>query len=509
MYENYPNGNGENYIPDGQVNNNAGYNGNYSGRYSGTDSLGGNTVFNEDGTYRSGSLHQNAAGGQGAGSGSGRYTNHYPNDYYGQGAGSSAYSADTHTEQGKDMKLKKKGGGLFKKVLVCSCMGLCFGLFAGLTMLAVDRISENARAIESGGSEEKALTSSGSAENAGKVLTTSNTVTTVVSDVTGVVQNVMPSVVSIVNKFTENISYFGQNLSQQEETASGSGIIVGKSDKELLIVTNYHVVAEADELIVSFYDDTTAKAVLKGSDSGMDLAVLAIQLDELSGSTMEAIEVARLGDSDNLTVGEPVIAIGNALGYGQSVTTGVVSALNREIAMSDTTSGTFIQTDAAINPGNSGGALLNINGEVIGINSNKIGGSTIEGMGYAIPISSAKPIIEELMNKETRTKVGEDKKGYLGISGVTVTPEVSAVYGMPEGAYLAQVYPGTGAAEAGLQQGDIITQLSDYKIGSMDDLSNALEYFAVGDTVTITFMRNGLEGYESLQTTLTLGNKTE
>ena len=246
----------------------------------------------------------------------------------------------------------------------------------------------------------------------------------------------------------------------------------------------------------------------------MDLAVIAVPVTELSDSTLNAIEVATLGDSDELEVGEPAIAIGNSLGYGQSVTTGVISALDRSISLSasngysgDSVEGTFIQTDAAINPGNSGGALLNIKGEVIGINSNKIGGSAVEGMGYAIPISSASPIIAELMLNETKSKVAEEERGYLGISGISVTQEVSQAYGMPEGVYIAQVYPDTAAAAAGLKQGDIITVFGGDKITSMDELQKELEFYAKGDTVEVKVMTMTVAGYEEVTKTLTLGNK--
>ena len=237
-------------------------------------------------------------------------------------------------------------------------------------------------------------------------------------------------------------------------------------------------------------------------------------MTELSDSTLDAIEVATLGDSDALEVGEPAIAIGNSLGYGQSVTTGVISALDRSISLSasngysgDSVEGTFIQTDAAINPGNSGGALLNIKGEVIGINSNKIGGSAVEGMGYAIPISSASPIIAELMLKETKSKVAEEERGYLGISGISVTQEVSQAYGMPEGVYIAQVYPGTASAAAGLRQGDIITEFGGNKIRSMDELQKELEFYAKGDQVEVKVMTMTVAGYEEVTKQLMLGNK--
>ncbi|WP_051638465.1 S1C family serine protease [Butyrivibrio sp. NC2002] len=329
---------------------------------------------------------------------------------------------------------------------------------------------------------------------------------TVVTDVTEVVAAAMPAMVSINNNFTESYNYFGQNYSQ-EQTASGSGFIVGTNDTELLIATNYHVIEGADSLEVTFVDESTASAEVKGTDSNMDLAVIAVQLTALTDDTKGAIAVATLGDSDSLVLGEPAIAIGNALGYGQSVTTGVISAVNRVIDLSDSKQGTFIQTSAAINPGNSGGALLNISGEVIGINSNKIGGEAIEGMGYAIPISTAKPIIEKLMTEKTRSKVSDEERGYLGVSIVSVTSEVSEMYGLPLGVYVAGVSADGGAQAAGIQEGDIITKFDGNEISSKDDLQNRLAYYTVGETVTITVMRQSDNGYQEHDVEVTLGSK--
>ncbi len=342
-------------------------------------------------------------------------------------------------------------------------------------------------------------------QTTGSVVTTSNSVTAVTTDVTEVVQNVMPAVVSITNQYTEQSNFFGQTMESQAQ-ASGSGIIVGENDTELLIVTNQHVIADADTLTVQFIDEEQAQAQVKGYDSDKDLAVIAVQLEDISSSTKGSIVVATLGDSDALTVGEPVIAIGNALGYGQSVTTGVVSALNREISG---TSNKLIQTDAAINPGNSGGALLNVNGEVIGINSNKIGGTVVEGMGYAIPISSAKPIIEELMSKTTKLKVADGAKSYLGISGVNVTEEVSQMYGMPKGVYIGQVYEGTAAETAGLVKGDIITKFDGSTVSSMEELQSMMEYYAAGSEVEITIQQGSPDGYQEKKITVVLGARTE
>ncbi|MBR1643137.1 MAG: trypsin-like peptidase domain-containing protein [Butyrivibrio sp.] len=326
----------------------------------------------------------------------------------------------------------------------------------------------------------------------------------VVTDVTAVVEEVMPAMVMIHNNYTASASYFGY-VQQEEATASGSGIIVGENDSELLIATNYHVIEGADSLEVIFNDDTTVEAVVKGTDSDMDLAVIAVMLDDIDDSTRDVIKIATLGDSTALKLGEPAIAIGNALGYGQSVTTGVISAVNRDVEISEGTTQTFIQTDAAINPGNSGGALLNLQGEVIGINSNKIGGDTIEGMGYAIPISVAQPIIDKLMNEVTRVKVSSEERGYIGISGVSVTTSVSEGYGIPLGVYVAEVTNGGGAQNAGIAKGDVIVEFDGQEITSMDDLQTRLQYYAAGTTVSVKVMRPSGQEYIEEEFSVTLG----
>jgi serine protease Do len=338
--------------------------------------------------------------------------------------------------------------------------------------------------------------------------TTSAAASVVVTDVTQVVSEVMPAMVIIHNNYTASANYFGYTQTQ-EATASGSGIIVGENDTELLIATNYHVIEGADSLEVIFNDETAVEAVVKGTDSDMDLAVIAVLKEEMSSETFDSIKVATLGDSDSLTLGEPAIAIGNALGYGQSVTTGVISAVNREVEISEGVTHTFIQTDAAINPGNSGGALLNIQGEVIGINSNKIGGDTVEGMGYAIPISVAQPIIDKLMNEETKRKVSDEERGYIGISGVSVTSSVSQMYGLPMGVYVAEVGENGGAAAAGIQKGDVIVAFDGEEITSMDDLQNRLEYYAKGTTVSVTVMRQNGSEYVEVTMDVTLGEITK
>ncbi len=491
---------------------------NSASRYqNGYDGYGGsysqNTGQNFYGTNQSG-YYQGAGGANGT-NGSYQYGNTYPH-YAG-------------VEQGKhkDKKKKeKKPNSFLKKAAVCLSLGLLFGIFAGTGMFAVQavtgavignktvEVTESDRVIledEDEGNTAGTQTDD-TAKAGGKTVQSgireTDNISTIVADVSQVVKEVMPAIVSINNHYTEKMSYFGQTMTSEAD-ASGSGIIVGQNDTELLIVSNYHVIADSDELTVQFVEGSEARASIKGTDPDMDLAVIAVPIGDVNSSTLQEIAVATLGNSDTLTVGEPAIAIGNSLGYGQSVTTGVISALNRSIQLSDGTDGTFIQTDAAINPGNSGGALLNMKGEVVGINSNKIGGSAVEGMGYAIPISAASPIIAELMLKETKNKVAEEERGYLGISGISVTQEVSAAYGMPEGVYISQVYENTAAAAAGLRKGDIIVEFGGDKISSMDILQKELEFYAKGDVVDVTVMSPGVGGYESRTVELTLGNKAQ
>ena len=413
----------------------------------------------------------------------------------------------TGEPSGTPGKNKKKGKlGLFRKGALVIALGLVFGVSTGAGLLAVQTVTESSSSGASIRSTQ--TTDSATATNevqtgdtSDQIKTTTSTDTSVtITDVTEIVNNVMPAIVAIDNNYTETVqSMFGQTTSE-DATASGSGIIVGKSDTELLIVTNNHVIENEDSLSVKFIDDTEAEANVKGTDEDNDLAVIAVELSSLSDDTLSKISVATLGDSDALQVGEPAIAIGNALGYGQSVTTGVISAVNREIEVSDGQTSTFIQTDAAINPGNSGGALINSKGEVIGINSNKIGGETIEGMGYAIPMSTAEPIIDNLMNQETKVKVSDDEKGALGISVMTPT-------GI-EGAYVAAVEDGGAAQSAGIEVGDIITKLDDTQITSREDLSDALKYYSAGTDVTVTVLRRGDSGYATQDITVTLEKST-
>ena len=423
--------------------------------------------------------------------------------------GYTTYQMGGSTGNNTEPKKTKKHGGYFRKAMVSVSLGLFFGLFAGIGFYAVQQGTGMLKtgtdtAVVSEVASEAATESSQSTPQL------ATNVTYVESDVSDVVEKVMPAMVSIVNNFTETANVFGQQYTQ-EEAASGSGIIVGKTDDELLIVSNNHVVESADTLTVTFIDGSEAQAQVKGLDSDMDLAVIAVSLNDLSDDTKNAITVATLGSSDDLKLGEPVIAIGNALGYGQSVTNGIVSALNREITLENGSTGTFIQTNAAINPGNSGGALLNMNGEVIGINSNKIAGTTVEGMvegmGYAIPITSASPIIADLMERQTRTKVAEDEVGYIGISLQEVTSQIAQMYNMPEGIYVVSVEEGSAAANAGIMKGDIITKFDGSSISSYSDLQKTLQYYAAGDSATITVQRPQNGEYVSVELNLTLGSR--
>lgn len=328
----------------------------------------------------------------------------------------------------------------------------------------------------------------------------------VATDVTKVVENVMPACVSITNNFKQKVQDFWGQTYSRDAQGSGSGIIIGQNETELLIVSNNHVVDSADSLQVQFIDGEIVEAMIKGTDPDLDLAIVAVQLSDIPQATKDTIVVAKMGDSDHLKIGEPAIAIGNALGYGQSVTTGVISAKR---AMSAEDGEEMIQTDAAINPGNSGGALLNIRGEVIGINSSKTYGSAIEGMGYAIPISTARPIIDELMERETRSRLEDEERGYLGISCITVTSDLSGYFDLPEGAFVAQVYSGTGADRAGLVRGDIITALEGVTVTSQEELNRQLSFYGAGETVEITIMQGSPTGYKAKNVEVTLSSYEE
>lgn len=327
--------------------------------------------------------------------------------------------------------------------------------------------------------------------NGGTSLSKSSNVVT--SDVSDVVEEVMPSIVSITSMSVEEVQGFFGGTYQKKSAGAGTGIIIGENDSELLIVTNNHVVENSDTLTVTFIDETSVEANIKGADADYDVAVIAVPAGSIQPETLGALKVATLGDSTELKVGEPAIAIGNALGYGQSVTTGVISALDRSVAATDSRTGqtiensvNLIQTDAAINEGNSGGALVNVNGEVVGINSAKLIGDNVEGIGYAIPISDVSDLIRGLMNQETKEKVDEDNRGMIGIIGISVSDAFSQQIDLPAGVYVTEVTEGGGADKAGMTKGCIITAINGSSVDSMDALQEQLQYYAKGETVTLT-----------------------
>lgn len=401
-------------------------------------------------------------------------------------------------------------GGYGRKVVLSVSLGLCFGLFAGLGFYAVslgtDRIfpadSENAVITEL---PDNMVNLPEKEKEAAEV----SHVTYVVDDVSGMVEGVMPSMVSIVNNYVRTTSFWGQ-IYNEPGVSSGSGIIVGETDEELLIATNNHVVEGADTLEITFIDNSTAEAVIKGTDEDMDIAVVAVPISDLSEETLSSITVAKLGDSDQLKLGMPIVAIGNALGYGQSVTNGIISALDREMTSEDGSTGKYIQTNAAINHGNSGGALLNISGEVIGINVARIddGIVSVEGMGYAIPISAATPIIEDLMERTTRVnKVDEDEMGYMGVTMQTVTDEIASMFGFPKGIWVKEVAEGSAAEAAGIRIGDIIVKFDGQRMNTSADLQEAIKYFKAGETVNVTIKRAEQGKYETIELEVKLGSR--
>lgn len=384
--------------------------------------------------------------------------------------------------------------------------GVAGGVFTGVTYATGATAKAQATQTESDSSQQTTTTK---LQNATASTSTASSTSSGSMDVTSIVQSAMPSIVAITNKSVQEVqNYFsmfsrGGGTQEQEVESQGSGIIIGQNDSELLIATNNHVVEGADTLSVCFADDNACEATVKGTDSDNDLAVIAVKLSDISDDTMSKIKIAEIGDSNQLQVGEQVVAIGNALGYGQSVTTGIVSAVNRQLEDSNSENG-FIQTDAAINPGNSGGALLNMQGQVIGINSAKLASTEVEGMGYAIPVSTASPIFEDLMNRQTRTKVSSDQAAALGIIGQTVDSSIAEAYGIPQGVYVAEIEQGSAAEKAGITAGSVITKFDDTTIESMDDLKSCLEYYAAGETVDLVVKIADNGSYVEKTLTITL-----
>ena len=422
--------------------------------------------------------------------------------YQSNGANGTAYGSNPKPEK---KKKERKPGGFGKQLAKCAALALVFGLVAGGVMTGVNYASGKVLGTTNAGNVQASLTTGDDST----VQPTAISSSYVATDVSDIVDEVMPSIVAITNvSQTEYQSFWGQSKTY-ESTSCGSGIIVSQDKEYLYVATNNHVVEGANSLTVTFANDDTVSAEIKGTDPSTDLAVVKVALSSIKDDTMSAIKVATLGSSDTLKVGESCIAIGNALGYGQSVTTGVISALNREVSVSDSSSSTnytaeLIQTDAAINPGNSGGALLNTAGEVIGINSVKYSDTSVEGIGYAIPMDTAKPIIEELITKE---KVDESNSAYLGIAGVDVTSDVAKTYNMPTGVYVAQVMEGAAAEQAGIQKGDIITKFDGKDVTSMEELSSNMQYYAAGTTVDVEIERSSNGQYEEQTISVTLGKK--
>lgn len=432
-------------------------------------------------------------------------------------------------------------GGFGKKAATAVALAVIFGLVAGAVFqgvnIAADKYRDNNSSSTQIGKTETVTGTEKSTDGS----STESSVKSIVAEsgtVAGVAQATMSSIVAITSVSVQEIpSFFGYGTRQYQSAGSGSGIIVGENDSELLIATNNHVVSGATTLTVCFAggdvvgaeEETQAmasgdsitdssdssvdvnnavSAKIKGTDEENDLAVIAVEKSDIPEETMNEIKIAQMGSSDDLVVGEQVVAIGNALGYGQSVTSGWVSALNRTISTEDGDTSGLIQTDAAINPGNSGGALLNMKGEVIGINAAKYADSQVEGMGYAIPISKAEPILEELMNRETRDKIEDTSKvGYMGIKAADLTTEAIQMYNMPAGAFLTEVTPGGAADKAGIKKGDIVVKLDGQKVSGKNDLVDKLQYYESGETVEVVIARANNGEYKEETVEVTLGSK--
>lgn len=410
-------------------------------------------------------------------------------------------------QQDPRLQKEKKPRKKMPKAVAVTGLALLFGVVSSATFLTSNIIGEKILGLD-----DSSRNTSSSTKSVNSNASLSQTSSVVTSDVSDIVDRVMPSIVSITNMSVEEVRSFFGGVTEQTSESAGTGIIISQNDSELLIVTNNHVVEGSNTLTVTFEDETSVEANIKGTNAEYDVAVIAVPLESIPDETMDVISVATLGDSTALKVGEPAIAIGNALGYGQSVTTGVISALNRSVSETDSQTGQtvessakLIQTDAAINPGNSGGALVNASGEVIGINSSKLIGETVEGVGYAIPISDVSDLIQELMNQETKTKVDEADQGVIGITGMDVPAEYSEQLNMPNGVYVTEVSPNGGAAAAGMTRGCIITAINGTSVDSMSALQEQLQYYAKGETVTLTIQvpqTNGEYAEQSVEVTL-------
>lgn len=422
---------------------------------------------------------------------------------------------DKLTSDYKPTAKKKKGFGSFlKRFAAITASALLFGFVSAVMFNLVDEYFDDRedRVEEAADNDfvtgnDYVLDDDSDIISNGTIDTVSVTDTTKTygMDVSGIAESVMPSVVAVNIKSIEEYNYgmFGGTY-QYESEGSGSGIIIGENDTELLIVTNNHVVSDADTVSVSFIDESSYEAKVKGTNSDSDLAIIVVPKDKLSTETKAAIKIAKLGDSNALKVGEQVVAIGNALGYGQSVTTGIVSAVNRTNSTNVTP---LIQTDAAINPGNSGGALINMKGEVVGINSSKYMATNVEGMGYAIPISEIENILDDLMNRETRDKVDEDKVGYLGVGCATISKEASEMYGMPQGVLVSEVKKDSPAENAGIKKNNIIVEFDGIDIKDAEQLVDLLEYYQAGEKVTVRIVYLDDDEYKEKDIEVVLGRR--
>ena len=414
------------------------------------------------------------------------------------------YSTTANGQQSEQTHKPHKKNSFMRSAALVTAAAVVFGAVAGGTMFGVNRGAE--LLFPSQTQTQGALAQTPTVQAASQTSTQNNG--TVIEDVSPIVDAVMPSVVAITNTMLyKGNSWFGQSQTY-EVPSSGSGIIVGENESELLVVTNNHVIEDATSLSVTFIDQSTVDAAIKGTDSESDLAVIAIPLDKISADTKAQIKAASLGDSDALKMGQGVIAIGNALGLGQSVTVGHVSALNREITV-DNVKKNVIQTDAAINPGNSGGALLNAQGEVIGINEAKYASAQVEGVGYAIPISNVKSIIDDLKTRTTKVEVAEAEQGYLGIQIQNIDSSMAQLYGMPEGVYVYKITENSAASESDLHEKDIITKVDGETVRTNADLSNLLTYYKAGTTVTLTVQSLQDGAYVERQVQVTLKNRPQ
>lgn len=435
-------------------------------------------------------------------------------NFSGTYSGYQTYQTNDHKP--KKQKKEKKPHPMLKKVVAAVLLGVLFGGAAGAAFtIPTYMANKELKATELEIAKTNLAASRTGLGTTGSLVTSDGTAVPV-SDVTQIADSCLPSVVSITNKgVTEVRTMFGTY--QQDTSSSGSGIIIGENETELLIVTNYHVVAGSNELSVVFsYDENSdnpslVSAKVKGYDEDKDLAVIAVSSQDITNDMREQIKIATIGDSSSLQLGQQVVAIGNALGYGQSVTVGYVSALNREVSVQGengrTITNKLIQIDAAINPGNSGGALLNMKGELVGINSVKVAVSSVEGMGYAIPISDVQSIIEDLMLQQARDVVDEKDQGYLGIGGNDVPQDISDTYGIPVGIHINSIYDHSPAGAAGLVKGNIIVKFDGHSVKSMNELKSLLTHYKHGETVEVIAMVQGANGYEEKSFSVTLASK--